>query len=90
MCQMLRFIRVEVGFGIKKRKMLLLASLYVFITKCNKLYFQYSCHGVIQCVSDLHRPVLKPLYLFKHLQWFKTNLVHLLSSVLLWYFSAIL
>ena len=47
MCQMRQFIRVEVGFGIKKRKMLLLASLYVFITQCNKLYFQYSCHCVI-------------------------------------------
>lgn len=46
MCQIHRFIRVKVGFGIKKkrkRKMLLLASLYVFITQCNKLYFQYSC-----------------------------------------------
>lgn len=33
--------------------MLLLASLYVFITQCNKLYFQYSCHCVIQCISDI-------------------------------------
>lgn len=31
-------------FKEKKRKTLLLASLYVFITQCNKLYFQYSCH----------------------------------------------
>lgn len=34
---------------LKNKKMLLLASLYVFITQCNKLYFQYSCHGVIKC-----------------------------------------
>lgn len=33
----------------KKKKMLLLASLYVFITQCNKLYFQYSCQCVIKC-----------------------------------------
>lgn len=50
MCQTHWFICVKVGFGIKKRKMLLLASLYVFITQCNKLYFQYSCHCLIQCI----------------------------------------
>lgn len=35
-------------FKEKKRKTLLLASLYVFITQCNKLYFQYSCHCYCQ------------------------------------------
>lgn len=53
MCQTHWFICVKVGFGIKKRKMLLLASLYVFITQCNKLYFQYSCQCVIECISDI-------------------------------------
>lgn len=47
MCQMHQFICDEVGIEIK---MLLLASLYVFITQCNKLYFQYSSI-VIGCVS---------------------------------------
>lgn len=46
MCQMLWFIHVEVVFGMKM-KMLLLASLYVFITTCNKLYFPYGSHCVI-------------------------------------------
>ena len=36
-----RFVHFEVVFGMKWK--LLLASLYVFITQCNKLYFQYSC-----------------------------------------------
>lgn len=41
----------------KKKKMLLLASLYVFITQCNKLYFQYSCQCVIKCfISQLPKP----------------------------------
>lgn len=44
--------------------MLLLASLYVFITQCNKLYFQYSCHSVIKCIFDIHQPILISLYIY--------------------------
>lgn len=44
--------------------MLLPASLYVFITQCNKLYFQYSCHCVIQCILDISSSgFAKPVYL---------------------------
>lgn len=45
----------------KKRKTLLLASLYVFITQCNKLYFQYSCHCVIS-----YREECSPFIWLKH------------------------